>query len=585
MEAAPTMFAPFASNIKKNPPGLDFAGTKIVDAIQNNWVYEQIVQVIQAQPNGINEKGWHGFTPLHRAALRGDPAIITLLLEHGADVNALNDYGETPVMYACKRGNPKNVSLLLDAGSQLDAEDHQGRKPVHHAAAGGSVHTLHYLEQVHGVTFDETDKNGQTPLHVTCYQGFQDAVKYLLRKGRSDVLLPDIHGNLPIHIACLNSLSETCWTLLEMSSCQTLLIKNKEGKSPLDVLREGRSMPHQYLFKEMEYWAQSKAPHLPPKGPLLSWYTLLFGPFIYFATIVVVGSHLKQYAGVVMALFTAILVFLISNQHHRISHISRWANPVQAGAFFAGITHTAICYFYKVLPVLWPDTVCLSLLILVPLAFVMLTLYVRLLTGDPGTCKTSERNSQDGSLLTIEDVVKGRCKMDVFCVTCELIPAETVKHCKMCRRCVRNFDHHCQFLLRCIGQRNHRAFVIFILITTLMHATFVIHAAQYLFLVHRQLEWIPFFKALLIYEGWVCLLMLMNAVSFVGNLNLSRFQLRMMSFGLTTFDMIQRSRRTRFRLSTAHMKWSVRLRNVHAFFMGQPFVAIYQGGQSGSSSV
>eukprot|EP00057_Strongylocentrotus_purpuratus_P002406 XP_003724459.1 PREDICTED: probable protein S-acyltransferase 23 isoform X1 [Strongylocentrotus purpuratus] len=584
--ASPTnMFAPFASNVNKNSVGVNFLTTKVVDAIQNNWVYEQIVQVIQAQPDGINEKGWHGFTALHRAALRGDPAIIALLLEHGADVNLINDYGETPLMYACKRGNPQNVDLFLEAGSNLDTEDHQGRKPVHHAAAGGSVHTLHYLEQVHGITFDERDKHGQTPLHVTCYQGFQDAVKYLLRKGRSDVKLPDSHGNLPIHIACLNALSETCWTLLEIGSCQTLLIKNKEGKTALDVLREGRGMSHQYLFKEMDYWAHSKAPHLPPKGPLLSWFTLLFGPFVYFALIIAVGSQLRQYGGVFMAIFTAVLVFLVSNQQHRISHISRWANPVQAGAFFAGISHTAICYFYKVLPVLWPETVNLSLLILIPLAFIMVTLYYRLITGDPGTCKTSQRHSQDGSVLTIKDIVKGRCKIDIFCVHCELLPAENVKHCKMCRRCVNNFDHHCQFLLSCIGQRNHRTFVIFILITTLMHVTFVIHAVRYIFQINSGLDWIPFLKAILMYEGWVCMLIIMNAVSFFGNLNLSRFQLSMISYGWTTFDMIQRSRRTRFRLSSINMKCSIRLRNIQAFFMGQPFVESYQGGHSGSSSV
>ena len=55
--STPNMFAPFASNIKKNTPSLDFSSTKLVDAIQNNWVYEQLIQVIQAQPDGINEKG------------------------------------------------------------------------------------------------------------------------------------------------------------------------------------------------------------------------------------------------------------------------------------------------------------------------------------------------------------------------------------------------------------------------------------------------------------------------------------------------------------------------------------------------
>ncbi|XP_001180028.3 palmitoyltransferase AKR1 isoform X2 [Strongylocentrotus purpuratus] len=566
--ASPTnMFAPFASNVNKNSVGVNFLTTKVVDAIQNNWVYEQIVQVIQAQPDGINEKGWHGFTALHRAALRGDPAIIALLLEHGADVNLINDYGETPLMYACKRGNPQNVDLFLEAGSNLDTEDHQGRKPVHHAAAGGSVHTLHYLEQVHGITFDERDKHGQTPLHVTCYQGFQDAVKYLLRKGRSDVKLPDSHGNLPIHIACLNALSETCWTLLEIGSCQTLLIKNKEGKTALDVLREGRGMSHQYLFKEMDYWAHSKAPHLPPKGPLLSWYTLLLGPFVYFALIIAVGSQLRQYGGVFMAVFTAVLVFLVSNQQHRISHISRWANPVQAGAFFAGISHTAICYFYKVLPVLWPETVNLSLLILIPLAFIMVTLYYRLITGDPGTCKTSQRHSQDGSVLTIKDIVKGRCKIDIFCVHCEIIRPAGTKHCRLCHRCVSNLDHHCLFIVNCVGERNHRSFIIFLCVTSLAHLVFIFHSYLFLTSLYPDADLWPLLVQTFYDQTWVLILCFLNTYTVIWEMFLIQYQLQYISRGLTTaYDI---SRRNPNYAQIMEVSFHDRLRNIKNFLLGR----------------
>lgn len=578
-----SIFAPFASTAAAAGP--DVLSTKLVDAIQNNWSYEQIAQVIQAQPDGVNEKGWHGFTALHRAALRGDTAIISLLLDQGADTEQINDYGETPLMYACKRGNPRNVDLLLEAGSCLDAADHQGRKAVHHAASGGSVHTLHYLEQVHGVTFGEPDKHGQTPLHVTCFQGFQDAVKYLLRKGRSDVMGTDCYGNLPIHIACLNALAETCWTLLGMSCSKTLLTKNKEGKTALDVLQQGRSISHQYLYKELSYWAQSKAAHLPPQGPLMSWYSLLFGPFIFFGIVVTIGSQLGQYGGVFMAVFTSVLAFLVSNQMHRISHISRWANPVQAGAFFAGISHSAICYFYKVLPVLWPETVNLQLVILLPLAITMLVLYYRLLTGDPGTCKTSQREDVRGSVMTIEDIAKDRCKMDVFCVTCELVCPKDVKHCKLCGRCVLAFDHHCQFLLTCIGQRNHRIFVIFILITTLMHFMFVVHAAIYLFQANPEAEWFPFLKATIMHEGWVGMLIILNTVSFLGNFNLSRFQLRVISYGFNTYGIIEQSRRSLFRLSALNLKASLRLRNILAFLRGQPFVVSCKNSQSGAHCV
>lgn len=41
-----------------------------------------------------------GSTPLHAACLQGAPAIVDMLLEKGAEINARNDAGHTPLDYA-----------------------------------------------------------------------------------------------------------------------------------------------------------------------------------------------------------------------------------------------------------------------------------------------------------------------------------------------------------------------------------------------------------------------------------------------------------------------------------------------------
>ena len=87
-------------------------------------------------------KGWHGLTPMHKAALRGDPKITRLLLDHSASVNEANDYGETPLHYACKRGSLMNIHMMLEGGEEegdVWQRDNAGRNCLHHAAAGGSV--------------------------------------------------------------------------------------------------------------------------------------------------------------------------------------------------------------------------------------------------------------------------------------------------------------------------------------------------------------------------------------------------------------------------------------------------------------
>ena len=66
--------------------------------------------------------------PLHWAA-SGDPAIVALLIEHGADVNVKGDRGHTPLHYAVRSGNPKNVVLLLEAGADVNARTHVWENP------------------------------------------------------------------------------------------------------------------------------------------------------------------------------------------------------------------------------------------------------------------------------------------------------------------------------------------------------------------------------------------------------------------------------------------------------------------------
>ena len=87
----------------------------------------------------IHHAGFIGLTPLHKAALRGDEAIIRALLRFRADPNALNEFEETPLHYACKRGNIVNLKLFLDAGGNVKAEDKAGKGVMHHAAHGGGV--------------------------------------------------------------------------------------------------------------------------------------------------------------------------------------------------------------------------------------------------------------------------------------------------------------------------------------------------------------------------------------------------------------------------------------------------------------
>jgi ankyrin repeat protein len=66
-------------------------------------------------------------TCLHMAAHRGDVRAVQLLLQAGANVNAIGDMGYTPLHYAASR---EVALVLVGAGANPSIADEFGKPPV-----------------------------------------------------------------------------------------------------------------------------------------------------------------------------------------------------------------------------------------------------------------------------------------------------------------------------------------------------------------------------------------------------------------------------------------------------------------------
>ena len=70
--------------------------------------------------NGMdpNHMNWRGFTLLHDFAFTGDVEKISLLLDFGADINAVDEeYHKTPLGYAIHFSSDAAARLLTDRGA------------------------------------------------------------------------------------------------------------------------------------------------------------------------------------------------------------------------------------------------------------------------------------------------------------------------------------------------------------------------------------------------------------------------------------------------------------------------------------
>jgi len=88
--------------------------------------HEGCVTLLLDHGANIEVQSEDGWTPLHYACFNGHEGCVTLLLDHGANVEVQSDDGWTPLLLACQYGHEGCVTLLLDHGANMEIQDNSG---------------------------------------------------------------------------------------------------------------------------------------------------------------------------------------------------------------------------------------------------------------------------------------------------------------------------------------------------------------------------------------------------------------------------------------------------------------------------
>ncbi|KAL9600126.1 MAG: hypothetical protein Q9219_003382 [cf. Caloplaca sp. 3 TL-2023] len=168
-------------------------------ALSNN--HQAIVELFIARkdfdPDVQDGSGW---TPLMIASsLKEGDALVDLLLNKDADVNAKNHNGQTALHFCASKNNLDIARKLISRKASARVKDKREQLPLHRAAAVGSVPMVNLLLQ-NKSPLNATDISGYTALHHAISEGHGDTALVLLKSG-AETDKQDVDGHLAIDLA------------------------------------------------------------------------------------------------------------------------------------------------------------------------------------------------------------------------------------------------------------------------------------------------------------------------------------------------------------------------------------------------
>jgi ankyrin repeat protein len=208
--------------------------------------HEAVVQLLLQASAVVNAKAEYGWTALHEAAQSGHEAVVQLLHQAGATVNAKAADGGTALHWAARSGNESMVQLLLQAGATVDAKDLDRETALHEAARSGNEAVVQLLLQA-GATVNAKSERGWTALHWAA-QNEHEAVVQLLLKAGATVNAKAKNGWTALHWAAWSGHEAVVQLLLQAGA--TVNAKAADGGTALHwAARSGNESMVQLLLQ------------------------------------------------------------------------------------------------------------------------------------------------------------------------------------------------------------------------------------------------------------------------------------------------------------------------------------------------
>ncbi|CAG9786255.1 unnamed protein product [Diatraea saccharalis] len=189
----------------------------------------------------VTSRDSHGLTPLHVACIHGKAAIVELLIEMEADIDATDLNECSPMHYAASRGHQNALLLLLHSGANINKTNVDKNTPLHLCVNNGHmncVKALIYFSE-HSrkkLMINATNENGNTPLHLASKWGYEGIARLLIENGAEPSIQNhnnkssfDFAHNLKI-LQVLKSVTPNLYEYIHITSSDVTVLNSKPEK-------------------------------------------------------------------------------------------------------------------------------------------------------------------------------------------------------------------------------------------------------------------------------------------------------------------------------------------------------------------
>ncbi|KAJ3099103.1 hypothetical protein HDU97_003482 [Phlyctochytrium planicorne] len=445
-------------------------------------VYDRVKYLLDEEKVPASSRDKDNCSALHWAAINDQLGIARLLLERGAEIDAVGgELMATPLQWAARNGHVQMVTFLLQRGASPTIKDNQGYNSLHLAAHAGHAMMIVYLVAA-GVDIDIPDTMGRTALMWTAYQGNSPESMDACIKEKATLDKTDSTGYTALHWAVSSIGVDENLTVYELGhftsfnlieAGATIDVKDPEGKTPMDWAKE---RGHQARFETLIEEANKGRVSGQPYSKVMTNRLIYMTPFLELPICLWLFARFDWFFSIPLI---SVVIYLVTAQFI-IKYLLAGDMGLTKTPFLTSVPQATLFYaFFAWLQILpYTSYMFISHILFIVLFATTIYFFYRAIYADPGYLRKN-KSVEERRKIVLRLAEEGKLDSRNFCTSCSIKKPLRSKHCKFCDRCVAKFDHHCPYTYNCVGAINHRPFMVFVLSLPACAVVFLYMASSY----------------------------------------------------------------------------------------------------------